>query len=134
SRGLVVLPARADEIAARHRFDQYRLEALHHNRTSGYLISLVRRNDVLRVDTGRVVGQDVSELLQPEFGELGQDLPLAGYGIIKDDVESGDPVGRHDQQLVVADRVHVAYLAAPQQGQRFDGGLMKGLRHDVSLK
>ncbi|KAF5293956.1 hypothetical protein FQR65_LT20045 [Abscondita terminalis] len=43
--------------------------------------------------------------------------PLPGMVIVEDHVEGGDAVRRHDQQLVVADRVHVAHLAAPQQRQ-----------------
>src|SRR5690606_1028909 len=99
-----------------------------------HLIPLLGADDVFRRDTRRVIGHDMRQLAQPEFGQFRQDLALAGYGIVKNDVEGGDAVGGHDKQLVVADGIHVPDFAACQQRQRLNAGLMKGLSQNVSLK
>src|SRR3546814_4018552 len=83
---------------------QYGLKTLDHDRTAGNLIALISGNHVHRVDVGRVIGQYVRQLLQPEFRQFSQHYALAGNGIVKNDIEGRDAVGRHDQQLVIAHR------------------------------
>src|SRR5690606_1244993 len=128
--GLVVLPAGTDQVAARHGLDEDRLEALDHHRPAAHLVELVGRHHVFGPHAGGMVGQDVRQLAQPEFGQLGEHLPLAGNGVVEDHVEGGNAVGGDDEQFVVAHGVHVAHLAATQERQGLDAGLVQGGSHE----
>ncbi|MCY1369893.1 hypothetical protein D9M69_569530 [compost metagenome] len=127
--GLVVLPARADQVAAGHRFHQDGLQPLDHDGAAAHLVDFVRRHHVFGLHARGVVRQDMGQLLQPELGQFGQHLPLAGDGVVEDHVEGGDAIRRDDQQLVVAHRVHIAHLTAAQQRQGLDAGLMQSRSH-----
>ncbi|KAG1248017.1 hypothetical protein G6F68_013960 [Rhizopus microsporus] len=110
-----------------------RLQALDHDGAAAHLVHFVRGHHVFGLHARGVVRQDVGQLLQPEFGQLGQHLSLAGNGIVKNHVEGGDTIRRDDQQLVVAHRVHIAHLTAAQQRQGLDAGLMQSRSHGNGL-
>ena len=125
ARGLVILPARADQVAARNRLDQNGLKALDHHGSADDLIALVRRHDILRAYARGMVGQHVGEFVEPEIGQFLEYLPLAGDRIVQDDVEGRDAIRGDNEQLVVANGVHVAHLAARKQRQGLDAGLQE---------
>ena len=66
------------------------------------------------VDIGgdQVVGDDVGEVIEPEQGNLAEDASLVGDAGGQNVVEGGDAVGGDEKQLLVADGVDVAHLAA----------------------
>ena len=117
---LVVLPAGADHVAAHHRLDRQRLEALDDDGAAAHLVALVGGDDRFRVDAGELVGHDVAELGEPEVGDGLQYLALARDRVGQDDVEGRQAVGGDDQQLVGVDRVDVADLAPREQWQTGD--------------
>ncbi len=86
---------------------------------------------VFERNIGQLVGDDVTEFLEPEIGHGGEYGALAGDGCGHDHVEGRQAVGGDDQQVIVADGVDVAHLAAVQQGQGFDVGLEQGVSHDI---
>ena len=80
-----------------------------------------------------MVGDDVLGLLEPEVGDLGEDLALVGDRRGQDVVEGRDAVAGDDDEVLVAWLVDVAHLASAQKGQApllgFEHG---GLRHGCS--
>ena len=66
------------------------------------------------VDIGgdQVVRNDVGEVVEPEQGNLAQHASLMRDAGGQNVVESGNTVGGHKKQLLVADAVDVAHLAA----------------------
>jgi hypothetical protein len=64
-----------------------------------------------------VVRHDVAEFLEPEIAHLVQHHALARDRLVHHDVEGGQAVGGDDQDLVVADGIVVADLAAAEQWQ-----------------
>ncbi len=59
-----------------------------------------------------MVGDDVGEVVEPEQRELGEDASLVGDAGGQNVVEGRNPVGGDEEQLLVADGVDVADLAA----------------------
>ena len=76
--GLIVFPARADQIAAHHRLDQQRLELLCDHGAATHLLHFFRRHHTLGRNTGEVIGCERAETAKPEIGHLVEHLPLAG--------------------------------------------------------
>jgi hypothetical protein len=64
-----------------------------------------------------MVGDQVAGAFEPEVGNRGQDRALARNRRRQHHVESREPVGGDDQQVVFADPVDVAHLAAIDQRQ-----------------
>jgi hypothetical protein len=56
-------------------------------------------------------------------------LALAGNRVGQDDVEGREAIAGDDQQLVVADGVNVAHLAAAEQRQALDRRFKEGIGH-----
>ena len=106
SDSLVLLPARAGEVAADDALDRVHLEPLDPQRAAGDLVGDVGRD--------QVVGADVLGLAEPEDRHLGQHRALAGDRRRHHDVVGGDPVGG-DHQQVVPVLVHVPDLAAVER-------------------
>jgi hypothetical protein len=81
------------------------------------------------VDVGRdqVVGRQRAQEVEPEERDLGQDHALAGDRRSEDAIEGRDAVGGDHQDLVVADGIDVAHLAARNQREFGDRGLQYGL-------
>ena len=130
--GLVILPARTDQVTAHHRFDHDRLQAFRNDRAAAHLLRFAGGDHAFRRHAGQVVRHDVAEFLEPEIGHLVQDHALARNWLVHDDVERGQAVGRDDQDLVVADGVIVTYLAAAEQWQGVDGGCVEAVhRRDI---
>ena len=67
SRLLIVLPARAGDVAAHDRFDRQRLELPHHQRAAFDLVALVRRNHGLGSDASRWFGMTCASLPNQKF-------------------------------------------------------------------
>jgi hypothetical protein len=64
--GLVILPARADQVAAHHRLDRQRLQFFHHDGAVAHLRFLfLALHHALRVDAGQVIRHHVAELAEP---------------------------------------------------------------------
>jgi hypothetical protein len=117
---LVVLPARADQVAAHHRLDRHRLAAASpppSGRAPGRRSSAATTP---RVDAGQVVGHDVAERSNQKFDIALSTRPCPGSAR-SSPRRRPTAVGGDHQQLVVADRVVVAHLAAVDQRQRADG-------------
>jgi hypothetical protein len=86
------------------------------------------RLDLVVAGSNQVVGHEGAAVLQPPRGDLRKHGALIGNRLFHHDVERADPVGRHDQQPILAHIVDVAHLAAPYQrkGKR---GLGDGRTH-----
>jgi hypothetical protein len=88
-----------------------------------WAFSVLAGNHRLGVDAGQLVGNHMGQLAEPEIRHGGQHRALAGNRIGQDHVEGREAIGGDDQQLVLADGIDVAHLAAPQQRQAGDAGL-----------
>ncbi len=120
---LVVLPARADDVAAHHRLDGQGLQLLHHHRAALDLrLFVFALHHALRIDAGELVGNDVAELAEPEVRHFVEHPPLLRDGVGQDHVEGREPVAHDDQHLVVADAVDVAHLAPAEAGEALQAG------------
>jgi len=65
-----------------------------------------------RIDCGKLpVREDVGRQIQELGGDLVQDLPLVRNAFRQDDVKSGDAVGRHHHEEILADAVDVPDLS-----------------------
>ena len=82
-----------------------------------------------RRDVERLVGHDGFQLVEPEGRHAGQHFALAGNRRRHHHVEGRQAVGGDDQQLVVADGVDVAHLAAVNQRQGGDAGFEERCGH-----
>src|SRR4030042_1049879 len=74
--------------------------------------------ELVRFGRDDMVGADVGRLVEPELGKLGQNLALVRDEGGKDPVEGGNPVGGHDQELVLplVDVPDLALFEKPQLG------------------
>jgi len=118
---LVVLPARADEIATHHRLDRQRLQLFDDDRPATHLRLLVFAcNHALRVDPGELVWHHVCEPLEPEVRHLGEHASLVGDRVGQHDVERREPVAHHDEHFVRPDGVDITHLAAADTRQAFE--------------
>src|ERR1019366_10202742 len=100
---VVLLPARAGEVAARHALDLNHAGALDQHRAAFELIAKSRKRvRIVRDSRGeKVVGSEVAQEIEPEDGKLGQHLAFIGDAGAQDVVESGNAVGGHDEQPAV---------------------------------
>ena len=119
-RRAVVLPAAADQVAAGHAFDEDGLQAHRDDGTAAHLFDFFGLDDRFGVDAGQVIRQNTVELVEPEVRESRQNLALAGDRVVQDDVKGGNAVRGHDEELVLANRVAFANLAAVDLFQRRD--------------
>ena len=126
---LVLAPAGADEVPARHALDRNRRRAPHQHRASLQRLRLgwQGRRVLRRFDGHHVVGHDVAGAREPEGGQLGQHAALVRYRGPEHDVVCRDAVGGHHQQLV-ADLVHVPDLAPPVHRQAAERSFENGRR------
>src|SRR5262249_5118535 len=122
SRLLVALPPGADDAPAYPRLDQQRLDPAHDHRAPGHLPALARRHYRFRRDARQVIGNDMSELLEPEERHLGQYPPLLRYRVRQDHVERRESVGLDHEQPVGTHRVEIAHLAAVEEFQALEAG------------
>ncbi len=113
ARRLVVLPARAGDVAAHDALDGQHLELAHVQRPAAHLVGHVLG------DRHEVVRHDVPRLVEPEGRQRGQHLALVGNRCRMHDVVRRDPV-RGDHQDAVAEVVHLADLAGGQQREGFE--------------
>ena len=72
-----------------------------------------------------MVGDDVFEEVEPEEGELGEDLAFVGDSAAEDVVEGGDAVGGDEEKLVAGEGIDVADFAARGEGKGAEVGLEK---------
>src|SRR5262249_39974761 len=98
----------AAQVPARHTFHRKHREPPHHQRAAQHLVGDAR---VIR-RSGQVVGS-VDEA-EEEHAHRGQDAALVRDRAVQDVVVRRDPVGRHQQQVLVVDAVDLADLAAGQ--------------------
>ena len=100
---LVVLPARAGDVAAHDALHRHHLEPLDEHRAAAVLLGHVGVGD-------EVVRADVAGAVEPERGQAGEHLALVRDRRRVDHVVGGDAVGGDQQQAVVARGVDVADL------------------------
>ena len=125
---LVVLPARADQVAAHHRLDRQRPQTLNDHRTAGEHGEFGRVMDPGRqFVVGEVIRHDVLRAREPEVRDLGQHAPLARDGVGQHDVKCGQPVGRDDQHVPGVELIEVAHLPAVDQAQSLESSLVYGI-------
>ncbi len=117
ARGLVVLPARARDVAAHDALDRHHLEPLDQHRATGELLRDLGVGD-------EVVGADVAQPAEPEGGQAREDLALVRDRRRVHDVVGRDAVGGDQQQAVLAHGVDVPHLPACQV--RESGGIAHG--------
>ncbi len=112
--GFVFLPRGAGDVAAHDALDGEHFGALHEHGASAKLVGVFA--DLLRVlvDVGgnQVIGDDVSQVIEPEQGDLAEDASLVGDAGSQDVVEGRDAVSGDEQQLLVANGVNVTDFAA----------------------
>ena len=120
---LVLLPPRSREVAARHAFDRHGLGAAHQHRPAfeDRGVAAERLRETRDVGRKQMMPHEIAHALEPERGQLREDLALVGDPRSEDIVERRDAVGRDDEQ-VVADLVDVAHFAATVQRQTSQGG------------
>ena len=112
----VLRPARAGEVAAGHALDRDHLGPPDQHRPSGERrLAGERRREVRRIDGQDVVGDRSASRVEPEQRQPGQHPPLVRDRVREDDVERADPVGRDEEEPVLARLVDVADLAARAQ-------------------
>ena len=128
---LIILPAGADQVAAHDGFDRQRPKPFDDETAVVYLRAFFRSDDRFWVDSGQLVGQDMRQPVEPEIGQLREHLALVRNRVGQYGVEGGKAVAGDDQQPVVINGVNVADLAAPEQRQTFEGGLIKSLSHKL---
>ena len=119
ARALVVLPARARDVAAHDALDRQHLQPLDPQRAP----ALVGRHAVGGGE--EVVGHDLLRQPEPQDGEARQDLALVRDRRRMDDVVGRDPVGGDHQQVAVQ-VVDLADLALGQQRERHASNLATG--------
>ena len=124
---LVVLPARPDQIAARHRLDRQRLQAPGDDRATTNLLALSGRHYRFGVDARQVIGHHMRQSLEPERRHHVQHRTLAGNRISHDDIKRRQSVRGDQKELVGTHRIDVAHLAASNQRQTRDIGLEEWL-------
>ena len=107
---LVVLPARAGDVAAHDALDREHLQPADDHRAAAHVVrhALGRRDEV--------VVDDVAGLREPERRQAGQHRALPRDPVRMHDVVRRDPVAG-DHQDAVAQRVHLSDLAARDQRQ-----------------
>ena len=117
---LVFLPAAAGEVAAHHRLDRHRLQALDQHRAAAHLRALRRARPRSPARSPvRWFGHDVRRACANQNSAICVSTsPLPGIGSPMIDVEGRQAVARDHQDAVVADGVVVAHLAAREQRQR----------------
>ena len=67
---------------------------------------------LVHVGSDEVVGNNVPEKIEPEQGNLGQDLSFVGNASREDVVERGNAIGCHKQETVAIETVNVSDLPA----------------------
>src|SRR5207248_4881427 len=113
---LVLGPGRARDVAARDALDVDPLAVLDEHRTADERLVLAEcPREAPHVGADQVVGDDLLGLAEPEIRDLGQHATLVRYRRRKHDVERGEPVARHDHELVRAGLVYVPDLAATEE-------------------
>jgi hypothetical protein len=115
---LVVLPAGADQVAARHRLDRQRPQAPRHaaaQPVDGRVHA--GREHALQRAVEQVVGHQRACPPEPEQRSLGEYFTLARDRVGQHDIERRQAVGRDDQQGVLVDGVNVTHLAPVKQFQ-----------------
>ena len=118
SRGLVVVPAGTDQVTTHNGFDGQRLQSLHDERAFRQLrLQVGILDDIRDRQLGELVVDDVAHHAEPEQRQARQHLAFAGDRVRHDDVVSGQPIGRDDQQVMFVDTVNVADLTAADQGK-----------------
>ena len=125
---LVILPARADQVAAHDGLHRQRAQPLDDDRAVLEPFVVIGVEDIAQVHLAEMVGNQVLRLVKPEVGDPRQQLALAGYRVGHDHVEGGDAVGGDEQQVAIVDLVDVAHLAAGDQRQ-VEMGFLNGLAH-----
>src|SRR5258708_1869912 len=130
---LVVLPAGAGEIAAHDALYGEHLRSFDEHAATVELIEIglefARELGGVRGD--EMVRDGGLEEVEPEEGELGEDLALVGYAAAENMVEGGDAVAGDEEELIAGEGVDVADLAAGCEGKIAEIGLEKGCGHHV---
>ena len=104
----------AGDVSAHDALDREHFGALHQHGAAAQLVGVFANGRRVLVDIGgdEVVGDDVGEEIEPEQGNLAEDASFVRDAGGQDVVEGGDAVGGDEKQLLVADGVDVADLAA----------------------
>lgn len=114
ARLLVVLPAGSHDVAADDAFHGVAVGLFHDHGTAAEIVGVLLEHFRIFVHVG---GDEVvlhAKLLEPEEGQLVQDLALARNRGGEDHVKSGKTVAG-DHQEAVAEVVHVAYFTLVEQ-------------------
>ena len=133
---LVVLPAGAGEIAADDTLDGKHAGSPDDHASAGELgkIRVKGSGKAGGVGGEDVVGGEVTEQVEPEERELGEDPALVGDAAAEDVIEGGDAVGGDEEQVGLgrrSERIDVADLAAGEQGKSAEMGLEESVGHDA---
>jgi hypothetical protein len=115
---LIFLPTRPGNVAADDCLNRQCFELAHYKRTVGYLASFLRLHERRGFDVKQVVRQHVAQLVEPEVGQGGKNVPLAGYRSWQHYIEGRQAIALDDEQTIVIHSVDVAHFTPVQQGQR----------------
>ncbi len=110
---LIVLPSGAREIAADDALNGKHLCPLDEHAAA---LQLAQIRAQFRREIGRIRGDEMVrdsslEEIEPEKGELGENLALVGNSAAENMVEGGDSIAGDKEQLVAGKRIDVADLA-----------------------
>src|SRR5260370_39913673 len=130
---LGVLPSGAGEIAAHDALYGEHLRSLDEHAATVELIEigLELAGEFCGVRGDEMVRDGGLEEVEPEEGELGEDLALVGDSAAENMVEGGDAVAGDGEELIAGEGVDVADLAADCEGKIAEIGLEKGCGHHV---
>ena len=110
----VFLPGRTRDVSAYHALHRKHVGALHQHGTSTQLVGVFsdRRRILIHISRNQMVRNDVGEVIEPEQGDLAQDVSLVRDSRGQNVIEGGNAVGGNEEQLLVAYAVDVPHLAA----------------------
>ncbi len=110
----VLLPAGTSQVTSDDTFHGQRTGFFYQHGTSteGVGVFPAFFGKIVYIGGDQMVGNDVFHLTEPECGNTGEHISLAGYSFVHDDVEGGYAVGGDDEEFI-AQVIDVADLAAP---------------------
>ncbi|EKD34290.1 MAG: hypothetical protein ACD_75C02404G0006 [uncultured bacterium] len=109
---LVGTPERTGDIAAHNAFDGERPGLFHQDRPAPQLLGIgaASLGIFLDISGNHMIFDNVSEQIEPEKGELGENFSFTGNGIVHNHIVGRDPVRRHHQEDIVlsGNSIHIA--------------------------
>jgi hypothetical protein len=128
---LIVLPARAGEVAADNAFDRKHFGSLDHHAAPVQLREkgLEFAGKMCGIRGDEMVWNDGLEEVEPKEGELGKYPAFVWYAAAQNVVKGRDAVGGDEEEPLLREGVYVANLSTGGEGKGVEFGLEKGCMH-----